>query len=48
LAMKGETGSEEIQLLSKIEQVRYRFQKTISFSLPQSSFKRSILLFEKE
>ncbi len=48
LAMKGETGSEEIQLLSKIEQARYRFQKTISFSLPQSSFKRSILLFEKE
>jgi len=48
LAMKGETGSGEIQLLSKIEQVRYRFQETISFSLPRSSLKRSILLFEKE
>ena len=48
LAMKGETGSDEIQFLSKIGEARYRLQKTISFFLPRSSFKRSILLFEKE
>ena len=47
LAMKGGTGSEEIQLLSKTEEARYQMKKTVSFSLPQSSFKRSILLFEK-
>ena len=48
LAMKGERKGEEIQLLSKGEETRYRLQKTISFLLPQSPFKRSILLFEKE
>jgi len=47
LAMKGRTGSEEIQLLSKTEEARYQMKKIVSFSLPQSSFKRSILLFEK-
>jgi 16S rRNA (guanine527-N7)-methyltransferase len=48
LAMKGEVGSEEIRLLSKIEETRYRLQKTILLSLPHSVLKRSILLFEKQ
>jgi 16S rRNA (guanine527-N7)-methyltransferase len=48
LAMKGGAGSEETQLLSKIEETGYRFEKIISFSLPCSSLKRSILLFEKQ
>jgi len=48
LAMKGERKGGEIQLLSKGEETRYRLQKTVSFLLPQSPFKRSILLFQKE
>jgi 16S rRNA (guanine527-N7)-methyltransferase len=48
LAMKGELEKEEICLFSKREERRYRLQRTASFSLPKSSFKRSILLFEKE
>jgi len=48
LAMKGERKGEEIQLLPKGEETRYRLKKTVSFLLPQSPFKRSILLFEKE
>ncbi len=48
LAMKGERKGEEIQLLPKGEKTRYRLKKTVSFLLPQSPFKRSILLFEKE
>jgi len=47
LAMKGELDEEEIGLLSKREETRYRLQGTASFFLPKSSFKRSILLFEK-
>ncbi len=47
LAMKGELEREEIRLFLKGEEARYRLQKTFSFLLPQSSFKRSILLFEK-
>jgi len=47
LAMKGELDEEEIGLLSKREETRYRLQGTPSFFLPKSSFKRSILLFEK-
>jgi 16S rRNA (guanine527-N7)-methyltransferase len=47
LAMKGELGKEEIRLFSKREETRYRLQGTASFFLPKSSFKRSILLFEK-
>lgn len=47
LAMKGEMGNEEIQLLSKMQEARYRLQKVITFLLPQSTLKRSILLFEK-
>ena len=48
LAMKGERKGEEIQLLPKREETQYRLKKTVSFLLPQSPFKRSILLFEKE
>jgi 16S rRNA (guanine527-N7)-methyltransferase len=47
IAMKGEVESEEIRLLLKMEETRYRLQKTVTFLLPFSSFKRSILLFEK-
>jgi 16S rRNA (guanine527-N7)-methyltransferase len=47
LAMKGELEKEEIRLFSKREDTRYRLQRTASFFLPKSSFKRSILLFEK-
>jgi 16S rRNA (guanine527-N7)-methyltransferase len=46
LVMKGELEREEIRLFSK-EEGRYQLQKTISFLLPQSSYRRSILLFEK-
>ncbi len=42
LAMKGEVDSEEIRLLSKIEEIRYRLQKIVPFFLPFSSIKRSI------
>lgn len=47
LAMKGEVDHREIRLLAEIEEPRYRLQKTISLILPFSSFKRTILLFEK-
>jgi 16S rRNA (guanine527-N7)-methyltransferase len=47
LAMKGRVDSREIQSLSQMEETRYRFQKIIPLFLPSSSFKRSILLFEK-
>jgi 16S rRNA (guanine527-N7)-methyltransferase len=47
LAMKGELEKEEIGLFSKGEETRYRLQRTASSFLPKSSFKRSILLFEK-
>jgi 16S rRNA (guanine527-N7)-methyltransferase len=47
LAMKGGMDREEIRLLSNREEARYRLQKIIPLILPFSSFKRSILLFEK-
>jgi 16S rRNA (guanine527-N7)-methyltransferase len=47
LAMKGEVDHREIRLLAEIEEPRYRLQKTISLILPFSSFKRTLLLFEK-
>ena len=47
LAMKGEMDREEIRLLPNREEARYRLQKIIPLILPFSSFKRSILLFEK-
>lgn len=48
LAMRGEMDSEEIQILSETEKTRYRLQKTRSLVLPLSSYRRSILLFEKQ
>jgi 16S rRNA (guanine527-N7)-methyltransferase len=47
LAMKGELDLREIRRVAEIEGTRYRLQKTISLILPFSSFKRTILLFEK-
>jgi 16S rRNA (guanine527-N7)-methyltransferase len=47
IAMKSGVKTEEIQLLAKKEETRYRLQKTVTFLLPFSSLKRSILLFEK-
>jgi 16S rRNA (guanine527-N7)-methyltransferase len=48
LVMKGRIKNEEIPLYSKTQEIRYRYQKKVSFLLPQSSIRRSILLFEKE
>ena len=47
LAMKGEVDHREIRRLVEIEGTRYRLQKTISLILPFTSFKRTLLLFEK-
>jgi len=47
LAMKGEVDQEEMGLLLRGEKTRYRLRRIASFFLPQSSIKRSILLFEK-
>jgi 16S rRNA (guanine527-N7)-methyltransferase len=48
LAMKGRVDRKEMQLLPTMEEARYRLQKTVPFSLPFSSLKRSILLFGKQ
>jgi 16S rRNA (guanine527-N7)-methyltransferase len=48
LAMKGETADEEIPLLSGLKETRYALQKTVHFVLPFSSFKRTIILFQKQ
>jgi 16S rRNA (guanine527-N7)-methyltransferase len=47
IAMKGRVGDKEIELLSGTEGTRFRLQKTVSLILPFSSFKRTMLLFEK-
>ena len=47
IAMRGKVERDEIQLLTETEGTRYQLQKTISLILPFSSFKRTILLFEK-
>jgi 16S rRNA (guanine527-N7)-methyltransferase len=47
LAMRGEVAGEELKRLPLSTRNRYRCIKTATFSLPFSSFKRSILLFEK-
>jgi hypothetical protein len=46
--MKGEVDSREIECLSQMEEIQYRLQKIIPFFLPFASFKRSLLLFEKQ
>jgi 16S rRNA (guanine527-N7)-methyltransferase len=48
LAMKGRVDRKEMRLLPAMKEVRYRLQKTVPFSLPFSSLKRSILLFGKQ
>jgi len=47
IAMKGEIVDEEIRLLTGAGGIPYRLQKTVPLTLPFSSFKRTILLFEK-
>ena len=47
LAMKGEVAGKELKRLPLSTRNRYRWIKTATFSLPFSSLKRSILLFEK-
>jgi 16S rRNA (guanine527-N7)-methyltransferase len=48
IAMKGEVENHELLLPAETEGARYRLQKRISLVLPFSSFKRTILLFEKQ
>ncbi len=47
VAMKAEVKEEEMGLLLRGERTRYQLQRMATFSLPQSSVKRSILVFEK-
>jgi 16S rRNA (guanine527-N7)-methyltransferase len=47
VAMKGRVENKEIRVLAEKNGARYRLQKTVSFTLPFSSFKRTILVFEK-
>jgi 16S rRNA (guanine527-N7)-methyltransferase len=47
IAMKGEVDPNEMRRLTGAEGIQYRLQKTIPLILPFSSFKRTILLFEK-
>ena len=48
IAMKGEMPEEEIRRLSETEAPRYRLIKAVFLTLPLSSFKRTILLFQKD
>jgi 16S rRNA (guanine527-N7)-methyltransferase len=48
VAMKGDLNRREVGLTSEPEESRYILRKTVAFSLPFSSFKRTILLFEKQ
>lgn len=48
IAMKSELSHQETQLSSEIKGTPYRLQKRVSLTLPASSFKRTILLFERE
>jgi 16S rRNA (guanine527-N7)-methyltransferase len=48
IAMRGDVENHELPPPAETEGNRYRLQKTISFILPFSSFKRTILLFEKQ
>jgi 16S rRNA (guanine527-N7)-methyltransferase len=47
IAMKGEVDNKEMRLLTETEGTRYRLKTTVPLTLPFSSFKRTILLFEK-
>jgi 16S rRNA (guanine527-N7)-methyltransferase len=48
LAMKGQVMEDEIRCLSDTDRTLYRLEKAVSFLLPFSTFKRSILMFEKQ
>jgi 16S rRNA (guanine527-N7)-methyltransferase len=48
LAMKGKVEERETQILQEAEKGRYRFQRVVNFVLPFSTFRRSVLLFEKK
>jgi 16S rRNA (guanine527-N7)-methyltransferase len=48
IAMKGEVDDKEMRLLTETEGTRYRLKKAVPLILPFSSFKRTILLFEKK
>ena len=47
IAMKGEVDDKEMKLLLETEGTRYRLKNAVPLTLPFSSFKRTILLFEK-
>jgi 16S rRNA (guanine527-N7)-methyltransferase len=47
IAMKGDLGSGEFQISTETEDPRYRLQRTFSLTLPFSTYKRTILVFEK-
>jgi 16S rRNA (guanine527-N7)-methyltransferase len=48
IAMKGAVDHKEIELLTEAEEAQYRLEKSVSLTLPFSSFKRMILLFQKQ
>jgi 16S rRNA (guanine527-N7)-methyltransferase len=48
IAMKGDVERHELRFLTKAEGTGFRLQKTVPLTLPFSSFKRTILLFEKQ
>ncbi len=48
IAMKGKVYNHEMKHFVETGEIPYRFQKTIFLTLPFSSFKRSILLYEKQ
>ena len=47
IAMKGEVDDKEMKLLLETKLTRYRLKNAVPLILPFSSFKRTILLFEK-
>ena len=48
IAMKGTADHKEIELLTEAEGAQYRLRKSVPLTLPFSSFKRMILLFQKQ
>ncbi|MGZ3495056.1 MAG: 16S rRNA (guanine(527)-N(7))-methyltransferase RsmG [Thermodesulfobacteriota bacterium] len=49
IAMKGAADHKEMELLTtEAEKAQYRLEKSVSLTLPFSSFKRTILLFQKQ
>jgi 16S rRNA (guanine527-N7)-methyltransferase len=48
IAMKGDGESNKLRFLIETAGTGYRLQKTVPLTLPFSSFKRAILLFEKQ